>query len=83
MSVPHLHPAPPLGIALTDPADHLLDTVPFAAEDTLLLYTDGVIEARDRNGTFCPLPDRAARWAGSDPDALLRHLRHDLMARTG
>lgn len=83
VSIPHLHPAPPLGIALTGPEDHALDTMPFAAAETLLLYTDGVIEARDRDGTFYPLADRAARWAGSDPDALLRHLSHDLTVHTG
>ncbi|WP_046728074.1 PP2C family protein-serine/threonine phosphatase [Streptomyces humi] len=83
VTVPHLHPAPPLGIALTDAEDHPLDTLSFATEDTLLLYTDGVIEARDRDGTFYPLADRAAQWAGSDPDALLQHVRRDLIAHTG
>ncbi|GGZ23967.1 hypothetical protein GCM10010300_79380 [Streptomyces olivaceoviridis] len=78
-----LHPAPPLGIGLTDAEDHPVDVVPFASEDTLLLYTDGVIEARDRSGAFYPITDRVARWAGSDPEALLQHLRRDLITHTG
>ncbi|MEW2287334.1 PP2C family protein-serine/threonine phosphatase [Streptomyces sp. NPDC047841] len=83
VSTPDLHPAPPLGIGLTDTEDHPVDVVPFAPEDTLLLYTDGVIEARDRSGAFYPITDRVARWAGSDPEALLQHLRRDLIAHTG
>lgn len=83
VTAPHLHPAPPLGIGLTDTKDHPVDVVPFASGDTLLLYTDGATEARDRNGTFYPLADRAPRWARSDPEALLHHVRRDLIAHTG
>ncbi|MGY5057176.1 PP2C family protein-serine/threonine phosphatase [Streptomyces sp. 900105755] len=83
VTIPHLHPAPPLGIGLTDPEDHPVDVVPFGSADTLLLYTDGVIEARDRNGSFYPLPERAARWTRSDPESLLHHVRHDLITHTG
>ncbi|MEV7389995.1 PP2C family protein-serine/threonine phosphatase [Streptomyces sp. NPDC091215] len=83
VTVPHLHPAPPLGIGPTDAADHPVDVVPFGSADTLLLYTDGVIEARDRDGAFYPLTDRAARWADSAPEALLHHVRRDLITHTG
>ncbi len=52
VTVPSLSPAPPLGVGLTDPDDHTLDVLPFGPDDTLLLYTDGVTEARDRYGAF-------------------------------
>ncbi len=55
-------------------------TFPFAAGDVLLLYTDGVLEARDRSGTFYPLAERVAAWAGLHPQALLDHLCEDLLA---
>ncbi|MCN9243391.1 serine/threonine-protein phosphatase [Streptomyces sp. RY43-2] len=82
VTMPSLHPAPPLGIGLTDPDQHALDVVPFGPGDTLLLYTDGIIEARDRHGTFYPLAERAAQWAGHHPEALLHHLQRDLIAHT-
>ncbi|MFF8911106.1 SpoIIE family protein phosphatase [Streptomyces olivaceoviridis] len=82
MTALDLHPAPPLGIGLTDTGDHPVDVVPFVSEDTLLLYTDGVIEARDRGGAFYPITDRVARWAGSDPEALLQQHGQRISGRT-
>jgi serine phosphatase RsbU (regulator of sigma subunit) len=54
-------PAPPLG--LLDLADGWCkkSTVPFGAGDALLMYTDGVTEARDSSGTYFPLAERATR----------------------
>ncbi|WP_328540329.1 PP2C family protein-serine/threonine phosphatase [Streptomyces sp. NBC_00344] len=72
-------PAPPLGLG------HLLDVVfeeqtfAFGVGDVLLLYTDGVIEARDASGRFYPLSDRLASCGGGGPDALLQHLCADLL----
>lgn len=57
-----------------------VQTFPFEAGDLLLLYTDGVIEARDADGLFYPLIERAPRWAEDDPDHLLRALHDDLLA---
>jgi serine phosphatase RsbU (regulator of sigma subunit) len=37
------------------------DVAPFAPGDRLLLYSDGVLEARDRAGQFFD-GDRVARW---------------------
>ncbi|MEU3657490.1 PP2C family protein-serine/threonine phosphatase [Streptomyces sp. NPDC032161] len=81
--VPDLHPAPPLGVGMTDPGDYTLDVLPFGSGRTLLLYTDGVIEARDRDGTFYPFAERAAQWTDCTPEALLHHIERDLAAHTG
>jgi serine phosphatase RsbU (regulator of sigma subunit) len=52
-------PAPPLG--LLDLADGWCKkfTVPFGSGDKLLMYTDGVTEARDTSGTYFPLAESA------------------------
>lgn len=55
----------------------------FEPGDIALLYTDGVIEARDRNGTFYPLAERVAAKSGKGPDALLAHLCADLLRHAG
>ncbi|MFF4796710.1 PP2C family protein-serine/threonine phosphatase [Streptomyces sp. NPDC001276] len=78
VTVPSLNSAPPLGPGLTDPDDHDLDVLPFGPGDTVLLYTDGVIEARDQHGAFYPFAERAAQWADHNPEAPLHHIRRDL-----
>jgi serine phosphatase RsbU (regulator of sigma subunit) len=64
-------PAPPLG--LLDLADGWCteSTVPFGAGDGLLLYTDGVSEARDTAGQYFPLSERAADALRGEPDVYL------------
>ncbi|WP_345942594.1 PP2C family protein-serine/threonine phosphatase [Streptomyces sp. SID486] len=81
--VPSLHPAPPLGIGGTGPESYVIDEVPFEPGDILVLYTDGVIEARDGDGGFYPFEARAARWNGAGPESLLHHIRRDLLAHAG
>ncbi|WP_112470689.1 PP2C family protein-serine/threonine phosphatase [Streptomyces triticisoli] len=83
VTAPDLTPAPPLGVGLTDPDGSTVDVLPFDHGDTLLLYTDGAVEARDRDGVFYPLAERIPQWAGSSPDALLHHVQRDLLAHTG
>lgn len=75
--------APPLGVHPVPADGHAQSTVPFDVGDTLLLYTDGVIEARNASGTFYPLADRMARWAHCPPATLVRHVCRDLLAHTG
>ncbi|MDH2425245.1 PP2C family protein-serine/threonine phosphatase [Sphaerisporangium sp. TRM90804] len=76
-------PSPPLGLGeLAEPA-YRPESFPFDVGDTLLLYTDGVIEARRSDGTFYPLAERVAAWPGGDPEALVEHVRDDLLAYVG
>ncbi|MFG2637858.1 PP2C family protein-serine/threonine phosphatase [Streptomyces sp. NPDC048362] len=81
VTVPSLHPSPPLGVHAG--AEHTLDVFSFEPGDTLLLYTDGVVEARDAHGRFYPLAERVARWTEDSPEALMHHLRRDLLAHAG
>ncbi|MFD8794847.1 PP2C family protein-serine/threonine phosphatase [Streptomyces vinaceus] len=76
------HPAPPLGLTRYVDTGFAPQSFSFEPGDMILLYTDGVIEARDAEGTFYPLPERAADWPGDGPDALLRHLCADLLAHS-
>ncbi len=82
VTTPSVHPAPPLGLGLTD-LGNTLDVFSFEAGDTLLLFTDGVVEARDHNGDFYPLEERAAQWTDHSPEVLLHHLRRDLLHHVG
>ncbi|MGW2741125.1 PP2C family protein-serine/threonine phosphatase [Streptomyces sp. NPDC001450] len=81
VTVPSLHPSPPLGVH--GATDHTLDVFSFEPGDTLLLYTDGVVEARDARGRFYPLAERVARWTDDSPEALMHHVRRDLLAHVG
>ncbi|MFE2064754.1 PP2C family protein-serine/threonine phosphatase [Streptomyces sp. NPDC059467] len=83
VTVPSLHPAPPLGVPSTDGAEHTLDVFSFEPGDTLLLYTDGVVEARDAQGRFYPLAERVAQWTDAAPESLMHHIRRDLLAHVG
>jgi len=48
--------------------------------DVLVLYTDGVVEARNADGLFYPFTERVPEWTKDDPDELLRHLQDDLLS---
>lgn len=81
---------PPLGLAeLTGSGPARISRVPLAPGETVLLVTEGVTEARDRQGEFFPLTARARGLVASDtgrrttaPGALLDRLVGDLADHT-
>ncbi|MFE5032440.1 PP2C family protein-serine/threonine phosphatase [Streptomyces sp. NPDC056683] len=83
VTVPSLHPSPPLGVHGAGGTERTLDVFSFEPGDTLLLYTDGVVEARDAQGRFYPLAERVAQWTDASPEALMHHIRRDLLAHAG
>ena len=75
---------PPLGVL--DPAEVRPPVLrfPFEAGDRLLLYTDGVIEARDNWGVFYPLADRLPQCAvADDPADVLERVHEDVRRHVG
>lgn len=66
-AVEPVHPTPPLGLrALSEEAPRL-QVVPFGDGDQLLLYTDGVTEARDADRAFYPLTEGVTRHLCDEP----------------
>ncbi|MEU0971200.1 PP2C family protein-serine/threonine phosphatase [Streptomyces sp. NPDC005917] len=76
-------PAPPLGLAAMSETVYTAATFPFQDGDRILLYTDGVTETRDSEGTFYPLAERVQRWAEHAPGPLLRQITADVRAYAG
>jgi serine phosphatase RsbU (regulator of sigma subunit) len=76
-------PSLPLGLASLSTAPREVITVPFAPDDQMLFYTDGVSEARNRAGDFYPLPDRAIYAEATDPDSALDRLQEDVLTYVG
>ncbi|WP_248959010.1 PP2C family protein-serine/threonine phosphatase [Sphaerisporangium perillae] len=75
--------SPPLGLASLSPGAAKPHRVPFVEGDQLLLYTDGVIEARDGARTFYPLFERVKVLTDADPQVALDELRSDLLSHVG
>ncbi|WP_327365314.1 PP2C family protein-serine/threonine phosphatase [Streptomyces sp. NBC_01217] len=78
LSVPD--PALPLGLGGLSASSYVQTTFPFVHGDQLLLYTDGVSETRDAQGTFYPLAERAAAWTDQAPEAVVEKITADLKA---
>ena len=84
-------PAPPLGLLTLGDGDGDARSLPFKPNDQLLLYTDGVSEARDGDRAFYPLDKRLALLgaqvrrarASGDGAALLDLIRDDLLRHAG
>jgi serine phosphatase RsbU (regulator of sigma subunit) len=77
-------PALPLGLgALADePYAACVDTIVLAPGDALVLYTDGVSDARSRSGAFFPLASALAGVGTLAPGAAARLVRERLLAHT-
>ncbi|MFI7091590.1 PP2C family protein-serine/threonine phosphatase [Streptomyces lydicus] len=79
-------PALPLGLGTLADEEPVAYTHPFAPGDVLLLCTDGLIEARDHDGTFYPLLDRLryrfGDGAAPGPDEVIDFLNTDLPRHT-
>jgi serine phosphatase RsbU (regulator of sigma subunit) len=80
-------PAPPLGLLRLGDGSGAGRTLPFKPNDQLLLYTDGVTEARDARRAFYPLDERLVALGGEagtdDRTLLLELLREDLLRHAG
>ncbi|SNT25387.1 PP2C family protein-serine/threonine phosphatase [Actinacidiphila glaucinigra] len=76
-------PAPPLGLLALTGDRYRPQTVAFHRGDLLLFCTDGVVEARDRQGRFYPLAERVREMPEQDPDDLLDRVLADLRAWSG
>ncbi|AWW36541.1 MULTISPECIES: PP2C family protein-serine/threonine phosphatase [Streptomyces] len=78
-------PAPPLGLAVGESSAgmYVPATFPFRDGDRLILYTDGVTEARDPAGRFYPLAERVAVRAGHEPGPLVEAITADLRDHAG
>ncbi|MCX5242903.1 serine/threonine-protein phosphatase [Streptomyces prunicolor] len=75
--------APPLGLGGAQGSESPKPfSVGFAPGEQLLLYTDGVTEARDGQGTFYPLGERAHLLKEPDAQSALDSLREDLVRHT-
>jgi serine phosphatase RsbU (regulator of sigma subunit) len=71
---------PPLAMSAMVGLDYQERRFDFGPGDTLLLYTDGVSEARDAAGVFYPLADRLRLFHETEPEPLLDRLVADVRA---
>ncbi|EGX56855.1 integral membrane protein [Streptomyces zinciresistens K42] len=75
--------APPLGLRGLSGETPALHVLPFADGDQLLLYTDGVTEARDRDREFYPLAEGLRRHSCDEPAHTVGALHAELLAHVG
>ncbi|WP_307847081.1 PP2C family protein-serine/threonine phosphatase [Streptomyces sp. F63] len=75
-------PAVPLGLAWLRTEPDRVEEIEFLRGHTLLLFTDGVTEARDRAGDFYDPRDRLLGRSFSDPEELLDTLVRDVALHT-
>lgn len=83
MAVEPTHPAPPLGMGALTGETPSLQVLPFIDGDQLLLYTDGVTEARNHSREFYPLAERVARHMSDEPSRTVAALHDELLAHVG
>ncbi|WP_189712230.1 PP2C family protein-serine/threonine phosphatase [Streptomyces phaeofaciens] len=83
VAVEPTHPSPPLGLRALHDQTPSLQVLPFADADQLLLYTDGVTEARDRGREFYPLVEGLTRHVCDEPARTLDALHDELLTHVG
>ncbi|MEU3355077.1 PP2C family protein-serine/threonine phosphatase [Streptomyces sp. NPDC037389] len=76
-------PALPLCLSELGPGEGVTDTVPFPPGSCLLLYTDGLTEAKNRSGAFYDPVAALTGHAFSGPEDLLDTLLADVGHHTG
>ncbi|MFI6850808.1 PP2C family protein-serine/threonine phosphatase [Streptomyces sp. NPDC050416] len=77
------HPSPPLGLRALAGHGPGLHVLPFHDGDQLLLYTDGVTEARDQERAFYQLADGLERHVSHEPARTLGALHDELLDHVG
>ncbi|MFJ7626961.1 PP2C family protein-serine/threonine phosphatase [Streptomyces sp. NPDC097595] len=83
VTVPLRRTSVPLGMAELSSESRTAERLDFPSGATLLMFTDGVTEARDAEGRFYPLDARLSRWARQGPRELLDALGNDLEEFSG
>jgi serine phosphatase RsbU (regulator of sigma subunit) len=73
----------PLGLGSLNAAARAACSVPFKYGDRLLFYTDGISEARDKQGTFYPLERTGAFLGSPDLGLALDRLSEDVLGHVG
>jgi serine phosphatase RsbU (regulator of sigma subunit) len=76
-------PGLPLGLAHLARFPREVSTLAFSPGDQLLLYTDGVSEARDKLGEFFPLSQCRALRSNQDPEQALGRLQQEVLSYVG
>ncbi|MFE0256252.1 PP2C family protein-serine/threonine phosphatase [Streptomyces sp. NPDC059010] len=76
-------PAPPLGLRTLSGETPALQVLPFTDGDQLLLYTDGVTEARNHEREFYPLAEGLARHTCGEPADTVTALHDELLTHVG
>jgi serine phosphatase RsbU (regulator of sigma subunit) len=73
----------PLGMNLPEATPRVPFTITLEAGDSILFYTDGLSEARDKAGAFFPLTQWASGQAPADPRTLLQRLSAEVSRYRG
>jgi serine phosphatase RsbU (regulator of sigma subunit) len=74
---------PPLGVLDPEDVRPPVQRLVLRPGDRVLLYTDGVIEARDGRGAFYPLADRFPDYAYGGPAEILDRVHQDVVRHVG
>ena len=73
----------PLGLGSLNQAARAACSIPFKYGDRLLFYTDGISEARDKQGVFYPLEQTGAFLGSQDLNLALDRLSEDVLRHVG